>query len=1023
MFQNSSRSPATVTDPSLLKQQNLRTKYLLGGLAIAILAVFGGGIFSFHWFSEKFLENLQNNLSAVAELQALQIDQWLQERAGDARVVAARPVVLNGLKTFESPSSTEAEINDYEARLSKLVTDLQGNYRYRRIIFFNRRGQMVWQNGQQDEPLPKRLPIAFWDYGRFAGVGGDVQIIDLELLTLGDQKRPVFGVLSHIYDENNMLVGAVYLEKDPSDFLYGLLARKSEAYTTAETILVRREGDIIRYLNPLRLGQIPPLEFTRPLNREDLLASQAILREEGLVRGIDYRQVQTVGASFGTIPEIPWIVIHKVDLREANAPIRQLAIAIGGLSGLLIIAVVGVGYQMLRLNQGQVEAIAQTAEIDRARIIADNASYYRTVMETAIDGYAVLDDQGTFVEANVALEEMTGYSLAELQQRRIFDLIIADDINPQQCLQEWGDRQRLKFIQQWRHHNGQIIDIQLSLTFFTQGQRQFFLFAQDITQQKQANAALIESERRLYHAIHDAPFPIILYASDGEVFQLNRAWTDQTGYDADEIPTIAAWAKKAYGEDHLSNLDRIKKVYDIEKPTHDGEYCLTIKSGEQRTWDFSGSPLGQLPDGRKLLVTMAIDVTERKANEIALRSAKKQAEEANRAKSLFLANMSHELRTPLNGILGYVQILKFDDSLNPDQQNSLSIIEQCGHHLLGLITDVLDFSKIEAQRVELVPSTVQFHYFLLDILQICQIKAKEKDLLLNYDIDPNLPNYFLFDEQRLRQVLLNLLGNAIKFTQKGSVILEVKCQTTQGDTLPLDSVAQHLHTVQFRIRDTGCGIEPEDLKKIFLPFEQVGDYRSRPQGTGLGLAISQKLVAMMGGQLQVTSQADQGSCFFFALDLPEVSVSAPVTSPEDLFHCHLEIVGYVGRRQMILVVDNRWVNRAVIKHFLMPLGFIVLEADNGQEGIMTAEANPVDLIISDIMMPVMNGLDMVRQIRQLDHLKVMPLVAMSADALNNNTDVFAAGFDVFLEKPLDFSLLLDTLQAQLHLTWVYEDRA
>ncbi|MBV5260841.1 PAS domain S-box protein [Synechococcus moorigangaii CMS01] len=998
---------------------HFRAKYLFLGLAIATVAIIGGGIFSFYWFSEQLLLNLQDNLLGVARLQVAQIDQWLIERKADAKVLAVRPTAIEALQTLENKALEPEIIQLLQRRLDRLALDVKETYNYRRIVFFDRRGQVVWQTGVP-EPLPKQVPLAFWDYSRLTGLGGEVQLIDLESLTVGDRTFPVYGVLCHIYDENNLLVGAVYLERDPEKFLYKTLAQGSTAGMSAEVLLARREGEIVRYLNPLRFDDRPLLTFTRPLEQENLLVTQALLKGRRLVRGTDYRGVPVVGASF-EMAEAPWVVVYKIDLWEANAPTRQLALVISGLSGIFLAIVFWVGRQTLRFNQLKLEAIARNAAMEKAQILAESASTYQTAIETAIDGYAVLDEQGRFLEVNAALCDLTGYSAETLLQWSIFDLMVLDAADPQQLLAEWGDRHKLKLDQQWQHQTGAILDLQLSLTELIQDQRRFFIFVQDITQQKQATIALAASEQRLYQAIQYAPFPMVLYASDGEILQLNSAWTELTGYTLAEIPTVVEWAKKAYRENFSVAMARIQKVYSIDKPTHDGEYQLTTKEGQQRIWDFSGSPLGFLPDGRQLLITMAMDVTDRKENELALQAAKKQAEEANRAKSVFLANMSHELRTPLNGILGYAQILMFDDTLSPEQKSSLNIIEQCGQHLLGLIADVLDLSKIEAQRLELIPSTVQFYYFILDIVQICQIKATEKQLLLNYDIDARLPNYLLLDEQHLRQVLLNLLGNAIKFTQQGSVTLEVRCQKTRCDP-PIKGAAQCFHTVRFTVRDTGCGLQSADLERIFLPFEQVGDRRRRPQGTGLGLAISQKLITMMGGQIQVISQPGQGSSFFFELELPEVAVNPPmVTEGEASPQNHQQVIGYVGRRQNILIVDNRWVNRAVIKHFLLPLGFHIFEAENAQEGIMMAEANAVDLVITDMVMPVMDGVEMAQQIRQLNQFREIPILAMSAETTELGQDITELGFDVFLAKPLDFAQLLETLQAQLHLSWIYGD--
>ena len=222
--------------------------------------------------------------------------------------------------------------------------------------------------------------------------------------------------------------------------------------------------------------------------------------------------------------------------------------------------------------------------------------------------------------------------------------------------------------------------------------------------------------------------------------------------------------------------------------------------------------------------------------------------------------------------------------------------------------------------------------------------------------------------------------------------------------------------------DTGKGIAPEHLDKIFQPFEQVGDPKNRPDGTGLGLAITQKLVAMMGGSLQVSSQINQGSCFWFNLDLSEIKAFKPMDSDNTSDFSH--IIGYTGRRITILVVDDRWANRAVIKNLLEPLGFIVIEAENGEHGIMVAKANPIDVIIADLAMPKMNGFEMVRQLRQMPKFQNSPIFAISASIVEvERVKSIEVGCNDFLAKPVDLWILLDRFQEYLHLSWIYDQSA
>ncbi|MBW4616748.1 MAG: response regulator [Desmonostoc vinosum HA7617-LM4] len=395
-----------------------------------------------------------------------------------------------------------------------------------------------------------------------------------------------------------------------------------------------------------------------------------------------------------------------------------------------------------------------------------------------------------------------------------------------------------------------------------------------------------------------------------------------------------------------------------------------------------------------------------------LKTAKETADAANQAKSEFLANMSHELRTPLNGILGYAQILKRDKTASSQQQDGINIIYQCGSHLLMLINDILDISKIEAKKLEFYPQDFNFNHFLQGVMDICRIKAEQKEINFNYQVLNQLPTAIHADEKRLRQLLINLLGNAIKFTEKGEVTFTVEVLAYGSEQrLPVNKI-------RFQIEDTGVGMTPEQLEKIFLPFEQVGDNSRKAEGTGLGLAISQQIVEMMGSKIQVDSTYGQGSKFWFELDLPE----AINFLPSEVSQFSQNIIRYEGEQKIILIVDDRWENRAVIVNLLEPLGFKVIEANNGQEGLDKAKEYQPNLIITDLAMPVMNGFEMTQSLRSQPELQEIIIIASSASVFNldrqQSRDV---GCNDFLPKPVPSDELFEQLQHYLQLTWVYQN--
>ncbi len=399
-----------------------------------------------------------------------------------------------------------------------------------------------------------------------------------------------------------------------------------------------------------------------------------------------------------------------------------------------------------------------------------------------------------------------------------------------------------------------------------------------------------------------------------------------------------------------------------------------------------------------------------------LRTAKEAADAANRSKSEFLANMSHELRTPLNGILGYAQILLRSANLPPQEQKGVTIINQCGSHLLTLINDILDFSKIEARKMELYPTDFHFPAFLQSVVEICRIKAEQKSLRFNYTTDGELPLGVYADEKRLRQVLINLLGNATKFTDRGEVNFLVKSQKVEEGYGSYPST----YRIRFQVEDTGVGMSQDQLEKIFLPFEQVGTVRKQSEGTGLGLAISQSIVTLMGSTLEVMSESGKGSTFWFDVTLPEAKEWAEKSKVSQ----RGKIVAAKGPARKILVVDDRWENRSVVVNLLAPLGFVLFEAEHGQEGLQKVKEVHPDLMITDITMPVMDGYEMLSQLRQDDQFQTLPVIVSSASVFESDRQKsIEVGASDFLPKPVQAEALLDSLQRLLQLEWIYEQSA
>ncbi|ANS74458.1 hybrid sensor histidine kinase/response regulator [Paenibacillus yonginensis] len=613
------------------------------------------------------------------------------------------------------------------------------------------------------------------------------------------------------------------------------------------------------------------------------------------------------------------------------------------------------------------------------RVNLNQVTFNQQVYDHASFGIGLISPEGMVLTVNPAMEKMFGYTKEEFDSRPIGTFAHPDetdtDIAGLRSLM--GDGDEVQIERRYLKKNGEIMWVLLSVKLFSDAAgKPLYYIAQmiDITKQKESERRLQESVERytsLKKYNHDA---VISFGLDGRIINTNKVTEELTGY-VNETELIGMELANLIGQE---NVDKIleKSLYDNSIEHHIDK--LFTKSGNAVEVLASIAPIF-VSEQNIGFYLICKDISEQKK----LLLAKEAAESTNKAKSEFLAMMSHEIRTPMNGVIGMTDILLDTPDLTEEQRNCIEVIRQSGETLLGIINDILDLSKIEAGRTELQEEPFDLRLCIKESFSVISGRAEEKKLALSYTLNHDVPDHIYGDPDRLKQVLINLLGNAVKFTPTGSISVKVEHARTKPDTLV------------FTVTDTGIGIDPKRLEDIFEPFAQIDSFMNRRhEGTGLGLAISRKLVQMMGGEIYAESDGSRGSSFIFTIGFKPAS-----QLPEG--HPTLELLQQNTVHTKILLAEDNPINRLVMSKMLEKLGHEVTVVTNGQEVIEEVSRKAYDIIFMDLHMPVLNGFEATRMLKESLKDKCPRIVAVTANALKGDREkCLEAGMDEYISKPV-----------------------
>ncbi|MFP4529507.1 MAG: PAS domain S-box protein, partial [Candidatus Kapaibacterium sp.] len=783
-----------------------------------------------------------------------------------------------------------------------------------------------------------------------------------------------------MYDSEGRFAGHFGIQRDVSEnvrMLNELREREEFLATIQETaqvgiLLIERTTKMVNYVNSKALNMLD-------ITREELIGHRCT---DTICRDVGY-----CGACEMNISAEP---AEREMLRRDGTPIYLLKSSVG-------------------INLGGIEYILETfVDISTQKIaegiIARSEEKLKKFTMAAHDAIIYINHKGRIELWNRAAEKIFGYSEKEA---------IGKDLHKLIAPAKYYEPFRKGFEKFSKTGEGNAVGQSLELTAIRKGGEEFPVeialsslkiddkwhaigIIKDISERKIYEEKIRESERQYNGLFNNSSDAIFLIAVEGpgqfRYVAINPTHQQLTGFTNDII--AGKTPEELLGQEMAAKVILNYSFCHENARPYNYEEELALPGG-RRTWMTNLVPINDDKGNIYMIAGISRDITERKIFEKELLQAKNEAEHANSAKSIFLANMSHEIRTPMNSILGFSEIL-LNTTKDNQKRSYLKTILASGKTLLSLINDILDLSKIESGKLELENEPINPRVTLQELVDIFSQKAREKNLDLRLIIEEDFPEGVFLDEIRLRQILLNLLGNAIKFTDSGFVRLHAAARSATDETIDL----------RIAVADSGIGIEPAEQENVFASFsQQTGQSTRKYGGTGLGLAISKRLALMMHGRIELESRPGEGSTFTLALD--SVPLAAPTNSNRNIFKWDSERI--IFESATVMVVDDIAQNRMLVKSYLNQTELSIVEAESGREAIRLLDTIRPNLILMDLRMPEIDGYETTRIIREIPEIKDIPIVAFTASAMQPENDRIKASFDGYLRKPVQKNDLINEL--------------